>query len=132
MSYCLEKKRRCCSVRKKTRHSSTIFNELLANESTQSLNCEGKWQELHDALAAAPIADSGLEQCVLGGRPLYRGDDHHVCMVRPDVVRHIVEQGAQLDESKVKAELWGLVEATLGLYGMAAKVGGAVVFVARR
>lgn len=107
-------------------------NELLTAETTRKVGCQGKWQQLHDTLAGIQREDSVLSQCILGGRPLHHGDEYHVCMVRPDVVRYVVDQGAQLDEPQVGPELWELTQAALGLYGEAAKVGGAVIFIARR
>ena len=108
-----------------------FLNELLAKDEAKKLGCQGKWQSLHDAFAAASIEDSVLGQCILGGRPLHRGDDYHVCLVRPDVVRFIADQGAKLAETDIDAALWDSVQSVIGLYKEAAELRGAMVFVAK-
>lgn len=109
-----------------------FVNELFSKEDTKSLCLNGNWLALHTALEGAPIADSVLAQCLLGGRPLHQGDDHHVCLVRPDVVGFIAQQGARLEEPHVGTELWETSQATIGLYKEAAEIGAAMVFVAKR
>ena len=107
-----------------------FVKELLTKDETESLSLHGKWQELHNALEGVPMEDSVLAQCILGGRPMHQGNDHHVCLVRPDVVGFIAQQGAQLEKPQVGADLWESSHAIMGLYKAAAGIGAAMVFVA--
>ena len=109
-----------------------FLQELLASSDTCRLCLDGRWQALHDALSALAIEDSLLSQCILGGRPLHQGNDYHVCLVRPDVVRFIADQAHQIDESSVEASQLDLCQAVLGIYKEAAELAGAMVFVAKK
>lgn len=109
-----------------------FVNDLLTNVETNSLCLDGTWQALHTALAGVPIDDSVLAQCILGGRPLHQGEDHHVCLVRPDVVGFIAQQGEQLEQTLVGPDLWEKTKATINLYKAASENGAAMVFVAKR
>ncbi len=97
-----------------------------------SIPLEKKWQPLHDALVAVELEDSVLGQCILGGRPMHRGDDFHVCMVRPDIVGFVAQQAAQVDTSKLDDDIAELANSTLNLFKTAAQQRAAVVFVAKR
>lgn len=109
-----------------------FINEMVAKDDTKTLGLSGSWQALHDALADVKIDDSVLAQCLLGGRPMHRGDDYHVCLVRPDVVGFIAQQGAQLDDSHLATESHTQAKAVVDLYKTAAELGGAMVFIAKR
>jgi len=107
------------------------IQELLANDEIPRTNCGGKWQAIHNAMNGTTIDESMLGQAILGGRPLHQGDDHHVCMVRPDIVGFICEQAKQLEDGfggEVSAEIKSVVET----FNKAAEVGGAMVFVAKK
>lgn len=98
----------------------------------QSIRLEKKWQQLHDALVAIEMEDSMLSQCILGGRPMHRGDDFHVCMVRPDIVGFIAQQAGQVETAKLDDDIAKLAKSTFELFKTAAEQRAAVVFVARR
>ncbi len=53
------------------------------------------WDAIHRCLTDGTLQpDAGeypLNHCILGGRPMYRGDDRIVSLKRPDVCQHIVE-----------------------------------------
>lgn len=108
-----------------------FINELIAKPSVPRLDCEGKWQELHDQLAKIPLESSMLDQAILGGRPVHQGDDYHICLVRPDVVGFIAELGAGLKESQCEL-LWAEILKVIAIYQQAADLQAAMVFVAKR
>jgi|GEM_PF-2707491 len=109
-----------------------FINELLSNADVPKTSLQGKWQALHDSLAAIEIEDSVLAQCVLGGRPMHQGDDFHVCLVRPDVVQFIAEQSKSVDLSPLDDEVSDLAKATFETFSKAVELRAAVVFAAKR
>lgn len=108
-----------------------FLNEWLASGASSKYGCEGQWQALHEVFSNVNIENSFLTQCILGGRPMHQGDDYHVCLVRPDVVRFIADQGEQIDATQIEAAIFEQVRAVLGFYRAAAELTGAVVFVAK-
>lgn len=106
--------------------------ELLSRGDVTAKSLHGKWSALHDALAAIELEQSFLEQCILGGRPLHQGEDHHVMLVRPDVVGFIAEQLAQIEMSSLSGDLAADMEVVVQTYQHAAQQNAAVVFVAER
>lgn len=105
--------------------------QLQADGATPQVDCRGQWQALHDAFSAVEIEDSVLSQCILGGRPLHQGDDYHVCLVRPDVVRAVAHQCGSLDTS-TWGELADIASQATELFQSCAEIGGATVFVAKK
>lgn len=108
-----------------------FVNELLGNADVPKTSLQGKWQSLHDALAAVEIDDSVLAQCVLGGRPMHQGDDYHVCLVRPDVVQFIAEQSKSVDLATL-GEVSDLAKEAFAAFLQAVELRAAVVFAAKR
>lgn len=107
-----------------------FIEELLAKENVQRLSLQGKWQTCHDSLAAIDIPDSMLGQCLLGGRPMYGGNEYHIFLVRPDIVGFIAQQGNSIDVSGVSSDVQQDIRSIVQLYATAAELGGAMVFVA--
>jgi len=114
------------------------------------------WEAIHDCLTIDPgdPADGAppLEQTVLGGRPLYGGEDHYLLLVRPDLVP-IIAAGLEsidrvelrrrydslatgADEGKHGEEhfeyVWSRFERLREFYRRAAAEGHAVLFSADR
>ncbi len=104
------------------------IQELLENDEIPRMSCGGKWQAIHDALESSTIDESMLGQAILGGRPLHQGDDHHVCLVRPDIVGFICEQAKQLEDG-FGGDVASEIESVIETFGKAAEIGGAMVFV---
>lgn len=112
-----------------------FIHELLGNEEVGRLHCNGKWLALQAAFEQVNFDDSLLAQCLLGGRAMHQGDDYHVCLVRPDIVGYITKQ-ADTNSAVIQASSFGdlkdLAESVLGFYEQAAKLRGAMVFVAKK
>ncbi len=108
-----------------------FLHEVLAEPDTQLLCFDARWKGLHEAFSAVDLKDSVLAQCILGGRPMHRGDDYHICLVRPDIAGFIAQQGSEIEALDLPAEWQELATATIDLYRQAAEVGGAMVFVAK-
>ena len=105
--------------------------DLLKRDGTIQASLDGKWKACHEAFASIENAQ-GLEHCLLGGRDLHQGEDYHVCLVRPDIVRSLASElsGVQTDDSV--AEFLPQIAQLASVYEAAAKVGGAIVFVAQK
>ena len=105
-----------------------FLNESLAKDDAGKLGLDGAWQAIHDNLSSVSMVDSVLSQCILGGRPMHAGDDHHIFLVRPDVVGFIAQQGSQLGDQF--DSMTSSAQAVLHFYKEAAEAKAAVVFVA--
>ncbi len=65
------------------------------------IETDGAWWAIHLALTSKR-APSGLGRAVLGGRPLYKGDDYHVVLVAAKDVPPVADALAQLDQASFK------------------------------
>ena len=105
--------------------------ELIENDTIVKSSCAGKWQALHDHLVNVELDQSFLGQAILDGRAVHQGDDHHVILVRPDVVAFIDQQFQRLAMDRF-GNLTPLVQQVAGIYQQAAATRDAVVFAAKR
>lgn len=105
-----------------------FLKEFLSKDDTGKLCLDGTWQAVHDALSAVSMVDSVLSQCILGGRPMHASDEHHIFLVRPDVVGFIAQQGTQLGEQL--DAMPSTAQPVLDFYKEAAEAKAAVVFLA--
>lgn len=98
-------------------------------DTEDACDCGVEWQALHDALSKRDPGGA-LPHCILGGRPLYRGDERHVVLVRPDMVGHVATKLQELvaDENVVR-DVGGVVLDVARLYEHAAQEQAAVIFV---
>lgn len=65
------------------------------------IETDGAWWAIHLALTSKR-APSGLGQTILGGRPLYKGDDFHVVLVEVKDVPAVADALGQLDQASFK------------------------------
>jgi|JI10StandDraft_1071094.scaffolds.fasta_scaffold42415_3 hypothetical protein len=65
------------------------------------IETDSAWWAIHLALTANG-APAGLERVVLGGRPLYKGDDYHVVVVGAKDVPEVADALGQLDEASFR------------------------------
>ncbi len=125
------------------------FNDSDWRKEGRLASCDGVWRTLHACLtcdsveAEANRVDQAIGQCLLGGRKLYRGDDHIVALIRPDMVPHIASALAEMTQEELRGRLersetspneralassWKVVERLREFYALAANAGNAVVF----
>lgn len=109
---------------------STAVDQLLHSEpirqSGYQLDCGTSWQRSHDTLAAI-VGDDPLDQVLLGGRPLYHGDDRSVCLVRPDLVRPLAAALGNLNANAL-GEAAESIAQIRSIYEVAARDGCAMLF----
>lgn len=89
---------------------ATALAEILAQTDSQCrADLKGQWSTLHRIFTGGSIdADGGdlpLRQCILGGRPMYQGDEMSVILVRPDMVPHISEALQELTLEELQDRL---------------------------
>lgn len=65
------------------------------------IETDGAWWAIHLALTTK-LAPSGLGRAVLGGHPLYKGEDYHVVLVAAKEVPAVAKALAQLDQASFK------------------------------
>ena len=65
------------------------------------LETDGAWWAIHLALTAKR-APPGLDRVVLGGRPLYKGDDYQVILVAASDVPDVAGALARLDQASFR------------------------------
>ena len=62
--------------------NASIWSEKLA------VDCGEKWQVIDRCLGEMK-SEAQLDQCILGGRPMFQGTEMAVILVRPDLVPHL-------------------------------------------
>ena len=101
-------------------------------ESDHACNCGTQWPAVSRFLADL-VPNSPLEQCFLGGRPLYQGDARHVVLTRPDVVPQIATLLKELDDDTINASPdVDLVQSLRTIYDIAAQERSAALFVTQK
>lgn len=65
------------------------------------IETDGAWWAIHLAVTSKR-APNGLARAVLGGRPLYKGDDYHVVLVAAKDVPAVAEALTRLDQASFK------------------------------
>lgn len=134
---------------------ATLVSILSTIESQCLADCQSQWPTLHRMFTGGSLEpDAGelpLNQCILGGRPLYQGPELTVVVVRPDMVPHIFDALKQLavpdlevrlaqaqaatDDRLVQAaeieSIAKIVDSVRDVYEFAASHRQAVVFCAR-
>ncbi len=117
------------------------------------LHLDQTWQTLARCFGDGTLdlgsGEPPLCWCLLGGKPMCRSESTSVLMVRPDMVRHVAEALAGVDEPwlkqramevaatadepvEVSAEVADLVPQLRGFYEKAAESGSAILFVIDR
>ena len=76
------------------------------------------WDPIHRCLTEGRLDPDGgeypLNQCILGGRQLYKGKDFIVALVRPDVTPYVAEALAKLKREEFSANYFKLDPADYG------------------
>lgn len=126
--------------------SSDVWDEGRAQESDKA------WDAIHRSLSDGTLEPASgeppLNQCVLGGRELHRGDGCLVTLVRPDMVPHVAQALAGITREDLRARYdriepgsydgslgdedfeytWGWFEKVRSFYQRAAAGGHCVIF----
>ncbi len=69
-----------------------------------AIDCEGNWQAI-DASLSAMEGKAQLDHCLLGGRPMYQGSEMTVTLVRPDLVPHLANLLAEVEDDALRESL---------------------------
>ena len=85
------------------------FISRLATESSiwseqSAVDCQGNWQIIDQCLGQMENG-AQLQQCLLGGRPMYQGSEMTVTLIRPDLVPHLASGLDGVDDEALRKSL---------------------------
>ena len=67
-----------------------------------AVDCQGHWRVIDQCLGEVK-GDGQLQQCLLGGRPMYQGSELTVILVRPDLVPHLAGELDKVEDEAFRA-----------------------------
>lgn len=112
-----------------------VADEAIWKEKS-AISFQGHWRAIAACLNQID-GNAQLDQCILGGRPMYHGAEMTVTLVRPDLVPHLADGlavvadnafSAQLPASQDREAVWATFLQMKQLFQSAAEDRHAIVF----